>query len=100
LSVIRDLAIGAIPLLLSEITWQHAHNPWNGAREGEWGWGTSEPEFLNILKCNSTESASTGFPFNFIIFFMIKLTVIMGFQQLFRSVEIAIKFIYASFNKK
>jgi hypothetical protein len=24
----------------------------------------SEPEFLNILKCNSAESASAGFQFN------------------------------------
>jgi hypothetical protein len=30
-------------------------------------------EFLNILKCNSAESASTGSQFNFMIFLMIKL---------------------------
>jgi hypothetical protein len=50
-----------------------------------------EPEFLNILKCNSAESASRGYQVNFIIFLMIKLTVIIGFQPLFRSVKTAIK---------
>ncbi len=33
----------------------------------------TEAEFLNILKCNSAESASTGFQFNFILFLMTKL---------------------------
>jgi hypothetical protein len=48
-----------------------------------------EPEFLNILKCNSAESASTGFQFNDILNDETP-TVIIGFQPLFRSVKIDI----------
>ncbi len=32
-----------------------------------------EPEFLNILKCNSAESEGTGFQLKFLLFLMIKL---------------------------
>jgi hypothetical protein len=46
------------------------------SRDPPIAWNTviiPEPEFLNILKCNSAESAGTGFQFNFMIFLMIKL---------------------------
>jgi hypothetical protein len=31
-----------------------------------------EPEFLNILKCNSAGSVGPGFQFNFMLFLMVK----------------------------
>ncbi len=43
-----------------------------------------EPEFLNILKCNSAESASRGFQFNLIIFFMIKTYCNYGISTTFQ----------------
>ncbi len=54
-----------------------------------------EPEFLNILKCNSAESVGTGVSVKFYVIFNDKiLTVIIGFRPLFGSVKIDIKQIF------
>jgi hypothetical protein len=58
-----------------------------------------EPEFWNILKCNSAESAGTGFQFNYDIFNDKTLAVIIGFRPLFMSVKIYIKHFFILFNQ-
>jgi hypothetical protein len=45
----------------------------------------SEPEFLNILKCNSAETVSAGFQFNFLDIFNDKINT---FCQIFNFVKI------------
>jgi hypothetical protein len=40
---------------------------------------TVEPEFFNILKCNSAESVSAGFQFNFLDIFNDKINIYRHF---------------------
>jgi hypothetical protein len=41
----------------------------------------AEPEFLNILQCNSAESVSAGFPFNFLDKFNDKINMYRHFDK-------------------
>ncbi len=43
-----------------------------------------KPEFLNILKCNSAESVSAGFQFNFLDIFNDKINIYIGILSSFQ----------------
>jgi hypothetical protein len=51
------------------------------ARDWSCSQNKSEPEFLNIFKCNSAESVSAGFQFNFLYILNKKINMYSHFVQ-------------------
>jgi hypothetical protein len=62
-------------------------------------YSNTEPEFLNILKCNSAESVSAGLQFNFLNIFYNKINMYRYFDPIFNFAKFTQKRIILSASK-